>query len=84
MKRLIGDGFATKFDALSLTSSTGSLSLILATTLTFGQKSQSLDIRKLELWVQLLSFEASAALPRVPVSAGLFPYDTTRLQWRLQ
>ena len=68
----VGHGFATKFNVVSITSSTGPLSLILVTTSTCGQIYQSRVHRKLGLWVQLLSFIASVTIPRVPMSAGLF------------
>ena len=49
---------------------------IFVITSTFDRKGQSLVLRKLGPWVQLLSFKASAAIPRVPVSAGLFSVST--------
>ena len=36
----------------------------------------SRNLRKLGSFVQLLSFEVSIAMPRVPVPAGFFPVST--------
>ena len=76
MVGLISAGFATKLDAVTITSSTGPLGLVLMIISMFGRQGQSEVLRKLESWFQLLFFEAPAALFLVPVSAGMFPVLT--------